>query len=42
MGLHQNLPIYKVSYDLIGVRRTGKKVAGRQLDGRTHDEYPAP
>ena len=23
------------------VRRVGKKVAGRELDGRTHDEYPA-
>jgi protein gp37 len=24
------------------VRRTGKKLAGRTLDGRTHDEYPKP
>lgn len=24
------------------VRRTGKKIAGRLLDGRTHDEFPNP
>jgi protein gp37 len=23
------------------VFKVGKKIAGRQLDGRTHDEYPA-
>ena len=27
--------------DTWAMRRVGKKVAGRQLDGRTHDEYPA-
>jgi protein gp37 len=24
-----------------GMVRVGKKAAGRQLDGRTHDEFPA-
>lgn len=34
-GQHHYFP------DGAGVRRTGKKIAGRTLDGRTHDGFPA-